>query len=386
MKLQSGMEHGALFIRPLTARTACGNQWDYRQVRPLIHPWIVFPNWIRQSMGGSTPKYGGGDCPGFLGPLPRLNPRGGSAAPRSLNMPKARILCLHAYAQNGDFFRSRTGALRKALKAVADFHFIDAPHPATAEFLGDVPEERGSALGWFNVGETAPGSRPAISAHYVGMDAALSRVRLAVECDGPFDAILGFSQGATMAAFCCLHPEAWWHGAGAHPFRFAILFSAFSPRDPAWSLAGSPAPPTLPSFHCFGLNDASVPADSSRRVASHFVAPREHEHEGGHGVPSDAQLRTALKDFISMCAAGSGGGSGSGGSGMGGSIESIVLGGGGKGGDRAGWNSQTMGAHDGPVATSPPSVSPGAMNMKWATEEAARFSRTYGFWRELGGP
>ena len=335
--------------------------WEYAKVWGWGLPWIpgttATPQSSRRLSGASLPQHAEGAHP--------LPPR---------------------YAQNGDFFRSRTGALRKALKAVADFHFIDAPHPATAEFLGDVPEERGSALGWFNVGETAPGSRPAISAHYVGMDAALSRVRLAVECDGPFDAILGFSQGATMAAFCCLHPEAWWHGAGAHPFRFAILFSAFSPRDPAWSLAGSPAPPTLPSFHCFGLNDASVPADSSRRVASHFVAPREHEHEGGHGVPSDAQLRTALKDFISMCAAGSGGGSGSGGSGMGGSIESIVLGGGGKGGDRAGWNSQTMGAHDGPVATSPPSVSPGAMNMKWATEEAARFSRTYGFWRELGGP
>ena len=56
---------------------------------------------------------------------------------------KARILCLHGYAQNGDFFRLRTGALRKALKSVAEFHFIDAPHLATAEFLGDVAEERG---------------------------------------------------------------------------------------------------------------------------------------------------------------------------------------------------------------------------------------------------
>ena len=156
-------------------------------------------------------------------------------------MPKARILCLHGYAQNGEFFRSRTGALRKALKAVADFHFIDAPHTATAEFLGDVPEERGSALGWFNVGETAPGSRPATSTQYVGVDAALSRVRLAVEADGPFDGILGFSQGATLAAYCCLHPEEWWHPEHivSPPFRFAILFSAFAPRDPAYCLANA---------------------------------------------------------------------------------------------------------------------------------------------------
>ena len=112
---------------------------------------------------------------------------------------KARILCLHGYAQNADFFRQRTGALRKGLKSVADFSFVDAPHPATAEFLGDVPEERGSALGWFNVGETEPGARPAISANYVGVEAGLDRIKSAIEQDGPFDGILGFSQGATMA-------------------------------------------------------------------------------------------------------------------------------------------------------------------------------------------
>ena len=213
-----------------------------------------------------------------------------------VSQSKARILCLHGYAQNADFFRSRTGALRKALKSVADFEFVDAPHPATAEFLGDVPEERGAALGWFNVGETAPGSRPAISANYVGVDAALECVRQTVQEKGPFDGILGFSQGATLAAFCCLHPEAW-SGNGT-PFRFAILFSAFSPRDPKWSLeAPSPAPP-IRNFHCLGLADPSVPPESSRKVAALFAEPIVHEHDGGHGVPSDARLRSALKAFI----------------------------------------------------------------------------------------
>lgn len=42
-----------------------------------------------------------------------------------------------------------------------------------------------------------------------------------------------------------------------------------------------------------------MPSESSRQVAALFPAPIEHEHEGGHGVPSDASLRAALKAFIS---------------------------------------------------------------------------------------
>ena len=46
---------------------------------------------------------------------------------------------------------------------------------------------RQAALGWFNVGESTPGARPAISVNYVGVDAALQRIRDTVETDGPFD-------------------------------------------------------------------------------------------------------------------------------------------------------------------------------------------------------
>ena len=67
----------------------------------------------------------------------------------SLQLPKARILCLHGYGQNADFFRARTGALRKALKSSCDFTFLDGTFEARASFLGDADGERGAALGWW---------------------------------------------------------------------------------------------------------------------------------------------------------------------------------------------------------------------------------------------
>jgi hypothetical protein len=52
-----------------------------------------------------------------------------------------RVLCLHGYAQNGELFRARTGALRKHLKATCEFTFVDAPHLATAGFVDTAPTD-----------------------------------------------------------------------------------------------------------------------------------------------------------------------------------------------------------------------------------------------------
>ena len=60
---------------------------------------------------------------------------------------KMRILCLHGYAQNGQFFRSRTGGLRKAIKPAAEYVFLDAPYKATASFLGEIGDVGGDIRG-----------------------------------------------------------------------------------------------------------------------------------------------------------------------------------------------------------------------------------------------
>ena len=153
-----------------------------------------------------------------------------------------RILCLHGYGQNGEFFRARTGALRKALKS-ADFHFIDAPFEARASFISadaDGANGRGPALGWWDF----EGERPATSARYVGLDRTLDEVRSTIETDGPFDGILGFSQGATLAAMLCLLPP------GPPPVAFVVIIAAFLPRDPTFHHYFNPESPlALPTLH-----------------------------------------------------------------------------------------------------------------------------------------
>lgn len=212
---------------------------------------------------------------------------------------KARILCLHGYAQNGAFFRQRTGSLRRALKPlVADFVFVDAPFPATAAFL-EASEERGAALGWWSW-EEAERARTPSSFAYRGVEQALDRVRDAVAAEGPFDGVLGFSQGATLAALLCLEPS-------APPFRFAVLIAGFLPHDPVYAARCAAHPAEVRTLHVSGAADERVPPERTLALAACFAAPAFHAHAGGHAIPSDAAFRTALRDFVADAHGASGG-------------------------------------------------------------------------------
>ena len=255
--------------------------------------------------------------------------------PKSSDGRKLKILCLHGYAQNAEFFRQRTGSIRKKLKSTCDFHFLNvgksyttqasstrladpirsathmcepclgqAPHEATASFLptdvnGDAGEGRGDQRGWWNAAEAA--ESPGQSKTYVGLEDSLALARQTLQEDGPFDGLLGFSQGATLGAILCLAPSSL---PPLPPLRFAVLVSGFMPRDPALELLVGTAdgrPPLrvpLPSLHVMGENDQLVAATSSRRLSDCFAGATLHYHEGGHLVPSSADFRALLKDFV----------------------------------------------------------------------------------------
>ena len=170
-----------------------------------------------------------------------------------------RILCLHGYGQNGEFFRMRTGALRKALKA--EYHFMDAPFAARASFITDDADGangRGPALGWWDF----EGDRAATSYRYIGLERTLQEVRQTIETEGPFDGILGFSQGATLAALLCKTPP------GPPPVSFVVIVAAFPPRDLSYQLpATSTDPPTL---HVRAPSDAE--AERPRPCPETFIA------------------------------------------------------------------------------------------------------------------
>ncbi|EPB74032.1 PTB domain protein [Ancylostoma ceylanicum] len=108
---------------------------------------------------------------------------------------KLRILCLHGYRQNDVLFREKTGSLRKQFKKYADFEFISAPLVPNVD-----SEDRGDVRGMGgSLEKTSQFSSRDVCSIATGFEQSVSSVRDYVRANGPFDGILGFSQGASMA-------------------------------------------------------------------------------------------------------------------------------------------------------------------------------------------
>lgn len=112
---------------------------------------------------------------------------------------------------------------------------------------------------------------------------------------GPFDGVMGFSEGASVAALYASWAVARDLSRSDHAtfqgLRFAIL-------------AGAPAPMSafaevsLPSLHFGSPHDSVVPLTDSRRLAACFQGSEFYEHAGGHSMPQHAEDIRHLVDFL----------------------------------------------------------------------------------------
>ncbi|NWU71404.1 OVCA2 Esterase, partial [Pterocles burchelli] len=208
-----------------------------------------------------------------------------------------RLLALHGYRQSERRFRQRTGALRKALRGRAELVAVNAPHlvPGSGEDGDDPP--RGwwfSGPGTFEAGEAA--AAPA------GLEESLAAVAAALAEQGPFDGLLGFSQGAALVAMVCALRA---RGDPRFPVAFAILVAGFASRAPAHRHFYR-EPIALPTLHVVGDADAVIAAPLSRELAQRFVEPLVLSHPGGHFVPAAAPQKKAYLEFLDRFCPGQG--------------------------------------------------------------------------------
>lgn len=114
---------------------------------------------------------------------------------------KLRVLCLHGYRQNGDALKSKLGSFRKHVAKYAEFVFITAPHVAASlEPNGQTVDEQRSW--WSNKDDgTFKGTNKGGPAF--GFQQSLQLVEEAWKTQGPFQGLLGFSQGACFVGLIC---------------------------------------------------------------------------------------------------------------------------------------------------------------------------------------
>jgi len=190
-----------------------------------------------------------------------------------------RVLCLHGYHGNSTILRSQVQPLKEGVSVPVDFVTVDAPSLAAGDFgwwHGDIPGYRDEFQGW-------------------------SRTRdwLAwlFETNGPFDGVLGFSQGAALAG---LLP-----GLSAVETRihlgFVIMAGGFRSQAPEHrELFARREAYGIPSFHIIGDTDTVVRPADSRHLASAFTSPVIVSHPGGHVIGATPHITSALADFLAQ--------------------------------------------------------------------------------------
>ncbi|KAM9596699.1 esterase OVCA2 [Trichechus inunguis] len=218
-----------------------------------------------------------------------------------------RVLCLAGFRQSERGFREKTGALRKALRGCAELVCLSGPHPvpeaAGPEGAGPdsgpcPPEEQ--PRGWWFSEEGAVFSALEEPTVCWGLEEALETVAQALNKLGPFDGLLGFSQGAALAALVCALGQ---DGDPRFPLlRFTILVSGFCPRGLGLKEPILKAPLSLPSLHVFGDADRVIPSQESVQLASQFPGAITLNHSGGHFIPAAASQRQAYRKFLDQFA------------------------------------------------------------------------------------
>ncbi|BFF91023.1 esterase [Drosophila madeirensis] len=205
---------------------------------------------------------------------------------------RVRVLCLHGYRQDGDAFKNKLGSFRKFTSKYAEFVFISAPHiAAPLESAAEpVPQQRSW---WANKDDgTFKGTNKGGPAF--GFQESLRLVEAAWKTQGPFQGLLGFSQGACFVGLICglakkkltsIRPE------------FAVLSSGFVSGSLV-HMSAYEEPISIPTLHIYGLTDEIIPKDMSASLASHFKNVEILEHSGGHYFPATAQQKQTYINFF----------------------------------------------------------------------------------------
>lgn len=250
---------------------------------------------------------------------------------------KLRILCLHGFRQNASNFKGRTASLAKKLKNMAELFFVDAPHelpfiyqPRPTE-PNDVSDESSSQqnCNGSDTSQQCPPSRETCKKRFAwlvapqfdrsartdwtmaeepfdplqyqqqtaGFDESYAFLMTTLSQMGPFDGVLGFSQGAAMAALLCAQQE---RDDRIQRFRFAILCSGFS-LITTKSIWGSI---NCPSLHIFGNGQGKQDRQIARQASMELLSLFDKgsavviEHESGHIIPTQPPCIDQVKDFL----------------------------------------------------------------------------------------
>ena len=219
---------------------------------------------------------------------------------------RIRVLCLHGFCQNGEHFNKISTDLQRRLPSM-EFICVSAPHRY---------KSKQRSFMWWNSTEIESNDDPSVKQfRYVGMEESLYFISDVIQARGPFDGVLGFSQGGIMLSTLLaltqnplyarneLKLDATKWNMSPSSFKFAIIVSGFIPRDhrltPLFDDVrdGKRSKLRAPMLHIVGKQETFAHAMRGL-LPTYFGNYQSAMHEGAHIIPCDDLTIDAIDSFL----------------------------------------------------------------------------------------
>ncbi|KAH8588577.1 serine hydrolase-domain-containing protein [Bisporella sp. PMI_857] len=204
-----------------------------------------------------------------------------------------RFLCLHGKGTNCEIMKLQTRALREKLPPSFEYEFIDGEE--------DSLPPKGMDLIY-------PGPYLQYASCAEAVERTLAYLEEVIQEDGPYDGIIGFSQGAAVAARLILkHQEE--DPFGVQPFKLAVflcsagLFYTDSTKEYEEHMeTASKIGIHMPTVHLIGDSDPHKPFGLGLIKLCSKGVSRIINYDMGHEIPRDKVVVEACRNGIEWAA------------------------------------------------------------------------------------
>ncbi|XP_065870035.1 uncharacterized protein [Euphorbia lathyris] len=201
---------------------------------------------------------------------------------------KMKILCLHGFRTSGSFLQKQISKWDSSIFAPFHLDFPNGIFPAggKSEIEGIFPPPY---FEWFQYNEEFT--------EYTNLEECINYLCNYITKEGPFDGLLGFSQGATLAALLIGY-QTQGKILKEHPaMKLFISISGAKFRDPSICEIAYKDTIKVKSVHFIGAKDwLKLPSED---LATAFHDPLIIRHPQGHTVPRlDEEATRQLKSWV----------------------------------------------------------------------------------------
>ncbi|PYH45330.1 putative DUF341 family oxidoreductase [Aspergillus saccharolyticus JOP 1030-1] len=196
-----------------------------------------------------------------------------------------RFLCLHGAGTSGEIFEIQAGGITYALeKKGHTFTFVNGRIESEGE--ADIKDVFDGPFYSHYPRATKPGE---------DLARAIAYVQQIIDKEGPFDGVMGFSQGCALASAMIMQ-----HASTSNTplFKLAVFICGAAPFDPAGMELVEPTPGsypiTIPTTHIVGKQDALYPHSMKLYRLCDPTKAEFYDHGSRHLVPFDVKNTEAM--------------------------------------------------------------------------------------------